>query len=244
MWLTKSATVARGDGNLLVDLGHPRAELRALLVGHLARAARRHRLAHLGQRRGTLGRVGRLDLDVAVERHRLHHAAVLLDRQQLLVVEVAAVVGDGSRRRVRRDDRRLRQRDGLQVRLLRRVREVDHEADAVHLGDRLLAELAQPVVQPLAVALAGVRVGELAVAVVRQRQVAAAAVVELLDARQVGADRVGVLDADQRHLAPRRRDPRGRRRPSAPARSSSGAICSVSRCMASNFAMACAYALS
>ena len=83
------------------------------------------------------------------------------------------------------------------------MREVDHDADAVELGDHLLAELAQAVVRPLAARLAGVRVGQLAVPVVRQRQVAGAAVVELLDAldrRRGIAERVAVLDADERDL--------------------------------------------
>ena len=69
-------------------------------------------------------------LHVAGERHGLHHAAVLLQRQQLLVVQVAADVGQLAHRRVRRDDRRLRQRQRLHHRLLRRMRDVDHDADA------------------------------------------------------------------------------------------------------------------
>ena len=47
-----------------------------------------------------------------------------------------------ARRRMRRDDRRLRQRQRLHHRLLRRMRDVDHDADPVHLGDDLLAERA------------------------------------------------------------------------------------------------------
>ena len=99
-----------------------------------------------------------------------------------------------------------RQRDRLHHRRLRGMRDVDHDAEAVHLGHGLAAGLAQAVVQPLAVALAGVRIGELAVAVVRERHVAAAAIVELLDAAEIGADRVGVLDADQGHLLAGLRD--------------------------------------
>ena len=156
----------------------------------------------------TLGRIGLGDLHVAGERHGLDHAAVLLQRQQLLVVHVAAVIGQRAGRRVRRDHRRLRQRQRLHVRRLRRMREVDHDPPLVHLGDHLLAELAEAVVQPLAVALAGVGVGELAVAVVRERHVAAAAIVELLHALDVGAERIGVLDADQRDLLARLRDAR------------------------------------
>ena len=165
-------------------------------------------LAQRRDRRRPLRRIGLGDLHVARERHRLDDAAVLLQRQQLLVVHVAAVIGERARRRVRRDHRRLRQRQRLQVRGLRGMREIDHDPPLVHLGNHLLAELAEAVVQPLAVALAGVRVGELAVAVVRERHVAAAAIVELLHALDVGAERIRVLDADQRHLLARLRDAR------------------------------------
>ena len=50
--------------------------------------------------------------------------------------------------------------------------------------------------------LAGIRIRELVVAVVRERHIAAAPLVELADAREVGADRVAVLDADDRDLTP------------------------------------------
>ena len=48
-----------------------------------------------------------------------------------------------------------------------------------------------------AVALAGVRIGELIVAVVRERQIARAAIVEFLDAGDILAERVAVLDAHE-----------------------------------------------
>src|SRR3954471_4978929 len=85
------------------------------------------------------------------------------------------------------------------------MRDVDHDPDAVHLGDRLFAERRQPVPLP-ALALAGVRVRQLAVAVVRERNVARAAIVELLDPPEVFADWIPVLDADERDLAPSRID--------------------------------------
>ena len=140
----------------------------------------------LDQRRQTLGGWRRRRLDIGRERDRLNDAAVLLDGQQLLVVQVAAVIAERASRRVRGDHRRLRQRDRLHVRRLRRVREVDHDADAIQLGDDLLAESLRPLCSHSPSGFAGVRVGELAVAVVRQRQVAGAAIVELLDARDRG----------------------------------------------------------
>src|SRR5688572_12958936 len=55
-------------------------------------------LAQRGQRFRPLRR--RRVLDVAREGHRLDDAAVLLERKQLLVIHVAAVVAEGARRRV------------------------------------------------------------------------------------------------------------------------------------------------
>ena len=68
--------------------------------------------------------------------------------------------------------------------------------EAVHFLNHLAAERRQPAPLPLVVGFAGVRIGELVVAVVRERHVAPAAVVELLDAFDVRADRIPVLDAD------------------------------------------------
>ena len=72
--------------------------------------------------------------------------------------------------------------------------------------DHLPAERRQAAPAPLVVGLAGVRIGELAVAVVRERHVAAAALVELLHPGDVGADRIAVLDADDRDLLAALRD--------------------------------------
>ncbi len=51
-----------------------------------------------------------------------------------------------------------------------------------------------------------VRIRQLVVTVVGERHVTAAAVVELADTRDVGADRIAILDADDRHLAAASRD--------------------------------------
>ena len=61
------------------------------------------------------------------------------------------------------------------------MRDVDHDPEVIQLGDDLFAERRQTIPLP-AVALAGVRVGELIVAVMRERQIARAAVVKFLDA--------------------------------------------------------------
>ena len=90
------------------------------------------------------------------------------------------------------------------------MREVDHDADAVQFGDDLLAEIAQAVVQPLAGRLAGIRVGELAVTVVREREIPRAARMELLDALDGGGgvpEGVAVFHADERDLLAGLADP-------------------------------------
>ena len=95
--------------------------------------------------------------------------------------------------------------------------------------------------QPHAVRFAGVGVGELAVTVVRQREVPRAAVVELLDPGDRGglvAERVAVLDPDQRDLPARGGDPADVAEVSA-SWILSGAISLVRRWMASNFSLAC-----
>ena len=83
------------------------------------------------------------------------------------------------------------------------MRDVDHHADAVHLFDHAPAERREPSEGPLVRRLAAVRVGQLAVPVVRQRHVPRAAVVELAntsDRRRLISEGVPVFDADERHL--------------------------------------------
>src|SRR6478672_9751746 len=83
--------------------------------------------------------------------------------------------------------------DSSHHRALRRVRDVHHHPEAVHFGDDALAHGGDAVLPQVAVALTSVRIRQLVVAVVGERHVAAAAVVELLDAAEVLADGVRVL---------------------------------------------------
>ena len=99
-----------------------------------------------------------------------------------------------------RDNRRLGERHQLQIRLLGRMRDVQHDPVPVGLGHHLLAERGEPVPLPHAVGFAGVAVGELVVPVVREREVAGTAVIELPDVGEVFADPVAVLDAHERNL--------------------------------------------
>ena len=55
----------------------------------------------------------------------------------------------------------------------------------------------EAIVVQIAGGFAGVRIGELAVAIVGERHVAAAAIVELFDALDVIADGIAVLDTDE-----------------------------------------------
>ena len=117
------------------------------------------------------------------------------------------------------------------------MREIDHHADAVHLGQHFAAECADAVVRGILRRFAGMGIRELIVAGVRERHVAGTALVELQHARDVVTDRVPFsipITATLRPLC-------ARRVTSPDVRASAisfGAICPVSRCTASNFATA------
>ena len=87
------------------------------------------------------------------------------------------------------------------------MRDIDHHAQPVHLGDDLLAERRQAMPHPVIGCFAGVRVAQLAVAIVGQRHVAPAPVVELLHAAEIVGDAIAVLDAHERDLPSARVDP-------------------------------------
>ena len=86
------------------------------------------------------------------------------------------------------------------------MRHIHHHPEAIHFLDGLAAHWRQPAPFPFVAGLARVRVCQLVVAVVRERHVAPAAVVEFLDAFEVRADRKPVLDADHGHLLAALRD--------------------------------------
>ena len=86
------------------------------------------------------------------------------------------------------------------------MREIDHHADAIHLGNDFPAEHAESVVRRILRRLTGVRVGKLVVAGVREPHIPRPSLEELAYARQVGADGISVLDPDHRDRAPGLRD--------------------------------------
>ena len=95
------------------------------------------------------------------------------------------------------------------------MRQIDHHAQAIHLGDDFAAQRRQSVVVEVALGFSRIRIGELAVAVVGQRHVSPAAVVELLHSLDIGPDGISVLhadDGDAEVLFVQREDVGGRQR--------------------------------
>ena len=90
-------------------------------------------------------------------------------------------------------------------RFLGRVGNIDHDSDPVHFGDDEFAEGREPVPFPT-IPFAGVGVRELIVAVVRQRQIPRATIIELFDSADVLADGIAILDAHQSGLFAQRVD--------------------------------------
>jgi hypothetical protein len=76
------------------------------------------------------------------------------------------------------------------------MRQIDHHAQAIHLGDDFPAERRQSVVVEVALGFSRIRIGELAVAIVGQRHVSPAPVVELLHFLDIGPDGISVLHTD------------------------------------------------
>ncbi len=81
---------------------------------------------------------------------------------------------------MRRNHRSLGKPHGFHVCALRGMRQIDHHPQAIHLGDDFPAQRRQSIVIEVALGFARIRIGQLAVAVVGQRHVSPAPVVELL----------------------------------------------------------------
>lgn len=121
-----------------------------------------------------------------------------------VVRHIPGGVADGSRRRVREDDRRLRRLQRVAHRLGRRVAQVDQHAEPIHLAHHRLAEVGEAdfvagrAHAPAVVAGAALRAARpRRVARVRQRQVARAQVVQHAQHREAVAERMSALHADQ-----------------------------------------------
>ncbi|ABA53161.1 hypothetical protein BURPS1710b_A2107 [Burkholderia pseudomallei 1710b] len=133
-------------------------------------------------------------VDPALQERREHRhpdeAARVRDLLQLRVALVARMLLETRRQAVRVAHGFLRERDRLRRRVAADVRQVDHDPDAVHLGDHLAAEIRQP-----AVALVAAGADEV-LRVVAKLHDAHAHVGERLDIAQVVLERVRVLEAE------------------------------------------------
>ena len=142
---------------------------------------------------------------VGVEGHHLGHSAVVPERRQRLVGQVARVVVDPAHAGVGGDHRRPGRLYRVQCRGHGSVGDVHHDAQVVGAPDRGASEIGEAAVLAGRVLEARVghrRVAEVVVAVVGQPQVARAKVVVGVQDPQVTPQRMAVLDADERRQPP------------------------------------------
>ena len=146
--------------------------------------------------------LGRGGLQEAVEGHELNNPTAGRQRFELVVVQVSWVIVERAAAAVRGNQGRFGLVDQVPKRLDRDMRNVDHHPQPIHFHDDFFAELAQaivlaPGVTELVAWVAGVT--DLVVPVVAQGDVSGPQVIEPLQVRQVGADRIPVLDPDHHH---------------------------------------------
>ena len=111
-----------------------------------------------------------------------------------VVGDVARVIGQGARARVREDDRRLRDVEHLAHHVRRDVRDVDQHAEPVHLAHHLAPERRQPAVRRGV----GRRIGPVVVLAMRERHVADAERVVGAQRAEAVLERLAVLHAEER----------------------------------------------
>ena len=136
---------------------------------------------------------GRVDA-LGQERREHGHAdktAVVGDKFQLGIGLVARVLFQPRRQAVGIGDRLFRFEDDFLGSLRTHMREVAHDADAVHLGDDLAAEAGQPAVTLVAAGAHQV------LGVVAHLHNAHAELLEHLDVTDLVLERVGVLEAEE-----------------------------------------------
>ena len=128
----------------------------------------------------------------------LDDAAVLGDGAQHVVGHVARMIGEGARGRVRGDQRRFADGDGIVERLVGDVRDVDQHAQAVHLEDDLLAAVGEAVVVlDFGIVDVARRVGPFVGVRPAQGHVAHAEAVEIAEQANVVFDGVAAFNAEQ-----------------------------------------------
>jgi hypothetical protein len=127
----------------------------------------------------------------------LHDTAVLLEREQLLVIRLRLWLHNA---RTAEWEAMMSAFVSARVRYhrcLRRVGNIDHHSPLVQLRDRLLAQGRQPVPLPLSILLPRIGVAQMGVPVVREREVAGAEVGKAPDVGEILANRVTVFHTNQ-----------------------------------------------
>ena len=194
--------VERRQRILLLDLGHARFHLGAVVVvvAVVCLFAGLFRHGFLQFLLG--GRATGVVLEEFLVGDGVDHAALGGDRAQQVVGQVAWMVEYGAGAGMRGDDRRARHFQRIAHAIVRGVRDVDHHAEFVGALDYRAAEVAHALVAGavhcrFAVFGVGQRAGaQVVVADVDQADRARTAVVGGVEAMQVVAERVGVLDLD------------------------------------------------
>jgi hypothetical protein len=145
-------------------------------------------------------------------RRDLHHPADIAQRIELPVVEIARMIAQRADAGMRGDDRAARKAGRLHHRRARGVRDIDHDAEPVHLADRAAPERTQPAVLLRRVAEIGARIGgigQLVMAVMGEREIDRAQFAQAGELAGIAADGIAVLhrrDHRDHAGAPRRLD--------------------------------------
>src|SRR5690606_6228744 len=189
-----------GQRVFLLDPGHAFGHGRERVVLAVVVLGVARQLRDFGLQRLLRGRARRVVLDEFLVGDGLDHAALPADGAQDVVGDVALVVDQRARRGVRRDDRRLRHLERVAHAVVGGMGYIDHHAQRIGAGHGLAAEVAHSGVAraaPFRLAALDVRRGagaQVVVAGVDQAQVARTARVGGVDAPQVMAQRITVLD--------------------------------------------------
>jgi len=130
-------TRCRGAGRVEIGFALRGREPIAVVIGGLVDGGQAKADADLRDP-GTL-RLGR-DMQIGGEGRELDDPAIRLDRIELRVAEVAAVVDQRAGVRMGRRDRRAAEREGLEQRIGRKLRHVDQRAEIVEPFHRRASE--------------------------------------------------------------------------------------------------------
>ena len=136
-------------------------------------------------------------VDVFVQQTKLYHTPILRQGTQLIIRQVAVVVTNGTGRRVGTDHRHTGQLHHIPKTALSSMRQVDHDAQPVHLLHHLFAKGTQSVPFPIRM---GRRVANIIVIRMAQGDVIDAHLLEFRNVGQILADTESILDTDEEGL--------------------------------------------